>query len=110
MLFYQIILIAVSILGILIGIYRYYNEGFSNSVFVLWNTVWLIIIVVALFPGLTTHFANIFGFGRGLDSVYIFSIIFLFYIVFKLYNKIELQNKRINELVSQMALKEKEDE
>lgn len=110
MLFYQIILLLVSIICILLGIYRYNNDHFSNSVFVLWTLGWIIVLIVTIFPNLTTHFANIFGIGRGLDSVYIVSIIFLFYIVFRLYNIMELQKKRINELVSQMALKENEDE
>ncbi|MEE3324064.1 MAG: DUF2304 domain-containing protein [Methanosphaera sp.] len=109
MLTYQIILLLLSILGIALGIYRYRNESFSNSVFALWTFVWIIIIIVTLFPTITTHFANLFGIGRGLDSVYIVSILFLFYIVFKLYNKIEQQKKRINELVSQLTLKENEE-
>lgn len=109
MLTYQIILLLLSIIGIALGIFRYRNESFSNSVFALWTFVWIIIIIVTLFPSITTHFANLFGIGRGLDSVYIVSILFLFYIVFKLYNKIEQQKKRINELVSQLTLKENEE-
>lgn len=109
MLTYQIILLLLSIIGIALGIFRYRNESFSNSVFALWTFVWIIIIIVTLFPTITTHFANLFGIGRGLDSVYIVSILFLFYIVFKLYNKIEQQKKRINELVSQLTLKENEE-
>lgn len=109
MLTYQIILLLLSIIGIALGIYRYRNESFNNSVFALWTFVWIIIIIVTLFPTITTHFANLFGIGRGLDSVYIVSILFLFYIVFKLYNKIEQQKKRINELVSQLTLKENEE-
>ncbi len=109
MLTYQIILLLLSIIGIALGIFRYRNESFSNSVFALWTFVWIIIIIVTLFPAITTHFAKLFGIGRGLDSVYIVSILFLFYIVFKLYNKIEQQKKRINELVSQLTLKENEE-
>lgn len=109
MLTYQIILLLLSIIGIALGIFRYRNESFSNSVFALWTFVWIIIIIVTLFPAITTHFANLFGISRGLDSVYIVSILFLFYIVFKLYNKIEQQKKRINELVSQLTLKENEE-
>ena len=109
MLTYQIILLLLSIIGIALGIFRYRNESFSNSVFALWTFVWIIIIIVTLFPAITTHCANLFGIGRGLDSVYIVSILFLFYIVFKLYNKIEQQKKRINELVSQLTLKENEE-
>lgn len=107
---YQIILLIISILGILLGIHRFRDESFSNSVFALWTIVWVIIIIVTIFPSITTYFANFFGIGRGLDSVYIVSILFLFYIVFKLYNKMEQQKKRINELVSQLTLKENEDQ
>lgn len=109
MLTYQIILLIISLLCILLGIHRYKNDYFSTSVFALWTFVWIIIVVVTLFPDLTISFANLFGIGRGLDSVYIVSIIFLFYIVFKLYNKMEQQKRRINELVSQLALKEHEE-
>ena len=45
-----------------------------------------------------------------LRGIYIISIIFLFYIVFKLYNKMEKQKKRINDLVSELALKDNEEE
>ncbi|RAP53489.1 MAG: hypothetical protein BZ138_00770 [Methanosphaera sp. rholeuAM270] len=109
MLFYQVILLVISIIGILFGVYQYKNDSFSNMVMVLWVLVWMAVMVIAVFPGITTAIANIFGIGRGLDSIYIISILFLFYIVFKLYNKMEKQKKRINELVSQMALKEHEE-
>ena len=106
MLLYQIVLLIISVIGIAFGIYQYKNDSFSNLVVSLWSFVWLMIIIFALFPHLTTTLAHIFGIGRGLDSIYIISILFLFYIVFKLYNKMEKQKKRINELVSQLALKE----
>lgn len=103
---YQIILLVLSILGIVFGIYQYRNNSFNSAVLCLWVFAGVAIIVVALFPGITTPIARLFGFGRGLDIIYVLSILFLFYIVFKLYNKMEEQKKRINELVSQLALKE----
>lgn len=105
---YQIILIVLSLIGILFGIYKYRNNSFNTAVLCTWIFAGIAIIVVALFPGITTPIANLFGFGRGLDILYVVSILFLFYIVFKLYNKMEEQKKRINELVSQLALKEQE--
>lgn len=110
MLTYQIILLLISIIGIIMGIHRYRNDSFNTFVFSLWMLVWFVVIAITLFPQLTTMFARLFGIGRGLDSVYIISIIFLFYIVFKLYNKMEKQKKRINELVSELALKDNEEE
>lgn len=109
MLTYQIILIIISVLGILLGIHQYKDDSFSSFVFTLWTLIWFIIIIITLFPNMTTHFAHIFGLGRGLDTIYIVSILFLFYIVFKLYNKMEKQKKRINDLVSQLALKDNEE-
>ena len=66
--------------------------------------------LITIFPGITSAFAGIFGFGRGLDVVYIASIIFSFYIMFKLYNKTEKQRKRIDELVSELAIKDHEND
>ncbi len=110
MLTYQIILLLISIIGIALGFHRYRNDSFSTVVFTLWMIVWFAVITIALFPQLTTVVAQLFGLGRGLDSIYIISIIFLFYIVFKLYNKMEKQKKRINDLVSELALKDNEEE
>lgn len=109
MLTYQIIVLIISILGIALGIHRYRNDSFSTLVFSLWTLAWIAIITITFFPNITTVFALRFGLGRGLDAVYIFSILLLFYIVFKLYNLIEQQKKRINELVSELALKNHED-
>ncbi|WP_323735585.1 DUF2304 domain-containing protein [Methanosphaera sp. ISO3-F5] len=106
MLTYQIILLVLSIIGILFGIYQFRRDSFSNFVLSLWICAWIVVMIVTVFPDITTSFARFFGFGRGLDIVYIISILFLFYIVFKLYNKMEKQKKRINELVSELALKE----
>lgn len=106
---YQIISIILSVLAIILGIYQYKKDSFNTFVFALWTIVWIVICFVTLFPGVTTQFAHLFGLGRGLDTIYIISILFLFYIVFKLYNKMEQQKKRINELVSELALKENEE-
>ena len=110
MLTYQVIIIILSIIGIALGFHRYRDDSFSTTVFTLWMLVWIAVITITLFPHITTDLAKIFGLGRGLDAVYIVSILFLFYIVFKLYNKMEKQKKRINDLVSELALKEFEEE
>lgn len=109
MLTYQVIILIISIIGIALGYYRYRNDSFSTMVFTLWMLVWIAVIFVTLFPQFTTALALVFGLGRGLDAVYIVAILFLFYIVFKLYNKMEKQKKRINDLVSELALKENEE-
>lgn len=110
MLTYQIILILISVMGLVVGIHQYKNDSFSLTVFCTWIVAWLMVILVTLFPGITSVIAKVFGLGRGLDAVYIISILFSFYIMFKLYNKTEKQRKRIDELVSQLAIKDHEND
>ena len=71
---YQLISIILSLAGILYGIYRYKKDSFNTFVFVLWTLVWTVIIFITIFPGVTTHFAHLFGLGRGLDTIYIIII------------------------------------
>ncbi len=107
---YQIIILIVSLVAIGLGVKRYHEDNMSLSYFVAWILIWILIILFSIFPNISTNIASIFGFGRGLDTLYIFSTILLFYIVFKLYNKIDDQNKRINELVSELAIYHEKDE
>ena len=107
---YQIIAILISIVGIIIGTYQFKKDSFSLSVYLMWTGAWILMILITIFPSVTSVFARIFGLGRGLDAVYIVSIIFSFYIMFKLYNKTEKQRKRIDELVSELAIKDHEND
>ncbi len=110
MLTYQIIILILSIAAILLATYRFRNNTFSNSNYLLWLIVWILVIIIALFPQITSIIANTFGFGRGLDAILIIGTILIFYLLFKLYNKIEDQRKRINDLVSQLAVYNQENE
>ncbi|MBE6493992.1 MAG: DUF2304 family protein [Methanosphaera stadtmanae] len=110
MLTYQIIVLILSIVAILAATYRFRNNAFSNSNYLLWLITWILIIIIALFPNITSFIANTFGFGRGLDAILVLATILIFYILFKLYNKIEDQRRRINQLVSQLAVYNQEKE
>ncbi len=66
-------------------------------------------MLFAIFPQVSTILADIFGIGRGLDALYIMGFIVLLYISFRLYNKVEEQTKRINDLVTQLAINEEDE-
>ena len=97
---YQIIIIVVSVAVILLVS----NDTLSIGTYIEWLVIWILVILAALFPQISINLASFAGLGRGLDALYILSIIILFYLLFKLYNKIEDQKKRINKLVSELAL------
>lgn len=101
---YQIIIVLMSLITILLVSKRFHNDTLSIGTYLEWLFIWVLIIIVAIFPGISVEIASIAGLGRGLDAIYILSIIILFYLLFKLYNKIEDQKKRINELVSELAV------
>lgn len=107
---YQIVALIISLVAIIIGIRQYKNESFNLLIFLSWDIIWIGVIIITFYPNITTHIAHTFGLGRGLDALYIIYVIFSFYVMFKLYNKIEKQNKRINDLVSKLAIKEHEDD
>ena len=101
---YQIIIIVVSVAVILLVSKRFRNDTLSIGTYIEWLVIWILVILEALFPQISIILASFAGLGRGLDALYILSIIILFYLLFKLYNKIEDQKKRINKLVSELAL------
>ena len=101
---YQIIIIVVSVAVILLVSKRFRNDTLSIGTYIEWLFIWILVILAALFPQISINLASFAGLGRGLDALYILSIIILFYLLFKLYNKIEDQKKRINKLVSELAL------
>ena len=107
---YQIIIIIISILAISFSIKKYYENNFSLATFVAWILIWILVIVISLFPSITTPIASLFGLGRGLDALYIAAIILSYYAMFKLYNKMDNQRKRIDELVSEIAIYNNEQE
>lgn len=101
---YQIIILIIGILAIIFSIKNFYENNFSLMTFVAWILVWLMVIFISIFPNVTTGIASMFGLGRGLDALYIASIILSYYALFKMYNKINEQRKRIDELVSELAI------
>ena len=107
---YQIIIIIIAIIAIAFSSKRYYENNFSLATLVAWIAIWILVIIVSLFPQITTPIASLFGLGRGLDALYIASIILAYYAMFKLYNKIDDQRKRIDELVSEIAIYNNEHE
>lgn len=107
---YQIIIIIISLLAMFLITRRFQKDTLNLGMYLLWLAIWILVIIAAVFPEISIHLASIFGLGRGLDVLYITAIIILFYLLFKLFNRIEDQKKRINKLVSELALQEHEND
>jgi hypothetical protein len=101
---YQILFPIISILLILIVLKSSQNEKSSSHLAVALIIFAIILIIISINPDLTTSFAKLLGFGRGLDLILILSIGFTFYFLFKLYRKIETLNQEISDLVTEIAI------
>ena len=61
-----------------------------------WSLLWLVGILVILYPSLTISFAHFFGVGRGSDLVIYFSIAFIFYLLYRLFVGLEALSRKLD--------------
>lgn len=104
MMIYQIIGILIGFAGIIITVLRFRDGKMSMGMMVLWNLIWLLLILISIYPTLTSIFASIMGIGRGLDVILILGLIMSFYLNFKLYNRIEIVEEELTDLVREIAI------
>lgn len=101
---YQIVGILIGFFGIIITILRFRDGKMSMGMMFLWNMIWLILILISIYPALTSFFASVTGIGRGLDVILILGLIMSFYLNFKLYNRIETVEEEFTDLVREIAI------
>jgi hypothetical protein len=104
---YQIIAIFLGIVAIVLSIIRFRDGKMSFGMLFSWIIIWLVVIIIALYPNSTNFFAVYTGIGRGLDFVLILGLLLSFYMIFKMYNKIENVEEELTDLVRELAIQRK---
>ncbi len=104
---YQIIAIILGLIAILYSILRFRDGKMSVGMLLAWILIWVIIIIISLYPNDTNYLASYSGIGRGLDFVLILGILVSFYLIFKMYNKIENIEEELTDLVRELAIQNK---
>ncbi|PAV07997.1 DUF2304 domain-containing protein [Methanosphaera cuniculi] len=107
---YQIIMFIIVVLIIYWSMRNYGNENFNLGLSIGISLIAIVLFVLTLFPQISVNLAEIVGLGRGLDLLYILAFLFILYVLFKLYNMIEDQKRRINQLISQLAIEKHDDD
>ena len=100
----QILAILFALFALSRAILRMKDGNLSMHEFLLWNVIWITILIFAFVPDVSTIIANLFGIGRGVDFLLYVSVIVLFYLIFRLYVKTEKAEQDITKLVSYVAL------
>jgi len=69
-----------------------------------WTSLWVIFIVVALFPSLLIGMADVFSFSRVFDFLVVISLMILSILIFLSYFQQKTTNRQLEELTREMAL------
>ena len=104
---YQVIAILLGLVAILYSIIRFRDGKMSIGMLLVWILIWLIVIIISLYPNDTNYLAVYTGIGRGLDFVLILGVLICFYLIFKMYNKIENIEEELTDLVRELAIQNK---
>lgn len=100
----QILVIGLVILLLIKTLVDFKRNKITSIVFLFWLTLWLIILIVAIFPQVIGFLENrLLGAGRGIDAVVYFSILLIFFLLFKIIARLEKIKQEITEIVRENA-------
>jgi hypothetical protein len=100
-----IALIFVLIASSKLIIYFKKYKSLSQWGFIFWLLLWMITLVFIFNPNLSINIAKFLGMGRGIDSLFLLSIILNFYLIFILYLKIDRLDKNTTDLAVNVSKK-----
>jgi len=79
----------------------------SLQMFLFWTLTWLLIIIVALFPGLVDILLGAFAGERaGLGTFFGMGLVFLFFLVYRIYVKLERVEQKLTRTIQELALRD----
>ena len=105
----QVIAIIFAVFLLVKVILKLKNKKLTINEFLFWSLMWVLLILLSIFPQISDKIANFFGFGRGLDFFIVSSILLIFYLIFRIISKLEEMDAKIAKLTRSIALDEMKD-
>ena len=107
-------ILGIQILGILFGFFmmyytflQYKRKEFTIKEYSFWFVFWAAFVVVTLFPQILDPLLKTFSIARALDFFIITGFLFLIFVIFYTYTVVRKNQRKIEEIVRQVALKRK---
>lgn len=104
--------LGIQIAGFLFGLFMIYysflnykRREFTSKEFSFWLSLWIVFIVITLFPFLLDPIVKTFGFFRTLDLLVISGFLFLIAAIFYTYTLTRKNQKRLETVVREIAIK-----
>ena len=101
----QFIIVGLAALIIFKTILNFKEKKVTFKLFIFWTALWIIIMVAAVLPKITTFFSEILGIGRGVDVAVYFSIILIFFLLYRIIIHLEKIDQEITQIIRHLALK-----
>ena len=104
--------LGIQIAGILFGLFMIYysflnykRKEFTSKEIFFWSVVWVLFVVVALFPNILDPIVKIGGFLRALDLLIISGFLFLIAAIFYTYTITRKVQKKLETVVRDIAMR-----
>ena len=106
--------LGIQITGILFGLFMIYysflsykRKEFTTREISFWSAVWVVFILISMFPNILSPIVKIGGFLRVLDLLIISGFIFLITAIFYTYTIVRKNQVKLEKLVREMAMKKR---
>ena len=104
--------LGIQIVGFLFGLFiiyltflNYKRKEFTTKEFIFWVILWIIFIIVTLFPYRLDPIVKSLSFARTFDLLVISGFIFLIMVIFYTYTVTKKTQKQVETLVREIAIK-----
>jgi hypothetical protein len=107
-------ILGIQILGMLFGFFMMYytflqhkKKQFTIKEYSFWFAFWSIFVIITLFPQILDPVLSTLNISRALDFFIISGFLFIIFVLFYTYTMVRKNQKKIEEVVRNIALKRK---
>lgn len=107
-------LLGIQIIGILFGLFMIYyvflhrkRKELTIKEYLFWIFLWILFIILTLFPGLLKPIVTSIGFARTMDFFIVAGFMFLMGSLFYIYLLVRGNQKRLEEIVRKISFEKK---
>jgi len=105
-------ILGIQILGLLFGVFMLYytflqrkRNDFTTKEYSFWVILWIIFLMVTIFPGLLDPIVKSLSLARTMDFFIILGFMFLIGSIFYTYTIVRKNQKKLEEIVRKIAMK-----
>lgn len=106
----QLIAITFSLIALFFTYIHYRKKDFEKKEMIAWAVIWIAFMGVAIFPQAVSPYVQELGFSRLMDFIVMIAFVVSFIVLLHNYIVVHCLERRIEDLVRQLALKDLEKE